>query len=157
MTSIEVPDGLHSCNKCGETKERRLFSKDSRRKSGLSRRCMDCKRAEYHAYAKTDVARLKNALRQRSRTAAGFTRKRGHRNKNQRDTLKVWASRQFANAIRNKTIVRPDNCSECKVKGKIHGHHYDYTKPLEVIWLCHKCHMKEHRKYPDTLRQEKPE
>jgi predicted Fe-S protein YdhL (DUF1289 family) len=36
----------------------------------------------------------------------------------------------------------------CEVCGaeKTHGHHDDYSKPLEVRWLCHKHHMELHRK-----------
>ena len=49
-------------------------------------------------------------------------------------------------AIRRGEIVRPTTCSRCKEEGYIEGHHYDYSKPLDVIWLCKKCHAKEHLK-----------
>lgn len=42
--------------------------------------------------------------------------------------------------------MRPSNCSKCgKPHPKVHGHHSDYSKPLDVIWLCPSCHMKLHR------------
>ena len=36
----------------------------------------------------------------------------------------------------------------CQVCGniKVDGHHPDYSKPLEVMWLCHSHHMELHRK-----------
>lgn len=36
----------------------------------------------------------------------------------------------------------------CEVCGeaKTHGHHDDYTKPLQVRWLCRKCHDAHHTK-----------
>ena len=27
---------------------------------------------------------------------------------------------------------------------QVHAHHPDYSKPLDVVWLCHKDHMREH-------------
>jgi len=48
-------------------------------------------------------------------------------------------------AIRKGEIVRPTICSRCKEEGYIEGHHFDYNKPLDVIWLCKKCHAKEHK------------
>ena len=52
--------------------------------------------------------------------------------------------------VRNGTIVKPDFCQECMAdtpKEKLHGHHDDYSKPFDVIWLCSWCHAKKHRKY----------
>jgi hypothetical protein len=44
-------------------------------------------------------------------------------------------------------VVRPDVCSICGGKGaRIEGHHVDYLKPLEVVWLCSECHGKERGK-----------
>ncbi len=37
-------------------------------------------------------------------------------------------------------------CEVCKQRmGE--AHHMDYDKPLEVSWLCRKCHAKSHAKY----------
>jgi hypothetical protein len=47
--------------------------------------------------------------------------------------------------IRIGMIKKPDCCSICKSKGEIQGHHPDYSKPLQVIWVCIKCHMKFHK------------
>jgi hypothetical protein len=43
-------------------------------------------------------------------------------------------------------IVRPLFCETCGGAGPVDGHHTDYSKPLEVRWLCRSCHMLEHRK-----------
>lgn len=50
-------------------------------------------------------------------------------------------------AIERGAIVRPTVCEKChKNKDKIEGHHFDYDKPLDVIWLCISCHRKLHMK-----------
>lgn len=50
-------------------------------------------------------------------------------------------------AIENGKLKRGCCCEDCKVTSdqeKIYGHHEDYNKPLEVIWLCQSCHMRRH-------------
>jgi hypothetical protein len=51
----------------------------------------------------------------------------------------------FTKALKVGQIVRPGECSYCGKKGKVNGHHEDYSKPLVVIWLCSSCHPGVHR------------
>lgn len=37
-------------------------------------------------------------------------------------------------------IQKPTECSVCKQTIKVEAHHTDYTKPLEVVWVCRPCH-----------------
>jgi ribosomal protein S27AE len=47
-----------------------------------------------------------------------------------------------ANAIKRGDLVRQP-CEGCG-DGKAHAHHEDYQKPLEVRWLCARCHQVHH-------------
>jgi hypothetical protein len=48
-------------------------------------------------------------------------------------------------AVKRGLINKPKKCSDCKEEKALQGHHPDYSKPLEVIWLCRKCHDSLHR------------
>ena len=41
--------------------------------------------------------------------------------------------------------VKRQPCRDCG-KPNAEGHHTDYNKPLDVIWLCRKCHIAEHKR-----------
>lgn len=52
-------------------------------------------------------------------------------------------------AVKTGRIVKPTNCSDCGVvvpKSRMDGHHEDYNKPYDVIWLCRACHARRHWK-----------
>jgi hypothetical protein len=80
-------------------------------------------------------------------------RERYYRDREKRNALsKQWAERnpekrraQIAvnNAVRDGRLTK----GACEVCGATdsHGHHDDYSKPLEVRWLCAKHHAEEHR------------
>ena len=60
-----------------------------------------------------------------------------------RNPVKVAAHTILAWAVRSGKVQRQP-CERCEAP-KAHGHHHDYSKPLDVTWLCAKCHGKEHR------------
>lgn len=48
------------------------------------------------------------------------------------------------NALRTGKIIRSDHCSVCNKICVPEGHHPDYSKPLEVVWVCKDCHTAIH-------------
>ena len=67
-----------------------------------------------------------------------------------KDPLKQIARNKVATAIENGTLNRYP-CSKC---GAINSeaHHEDYSKPLEVVWLCPKHHAERHVEINDAKR-----
>lgn len=73
--------------------------------------------------------------------------KRNSKKKYVPDRFKARARQILCEAIQKGKIVRPKKCSECGgSRSKLHGHHTDYSKPLNVVWLCSLCHGFIHRK-----------
>lgn len=63
----------------------------------------------------------------------------------------VRARRAVQAAVKRGLLVRPSECSWCAKPGGKHptgfpieAHHEDYTKPLDVVWLCSGCHWLRH-------------
>lgn len=60
------------------------------------------------------------------------------------------AQAKAGNAIRAGKLVR-QNCEQCGADNwlgqPVQAHHEDYTKPLEVRWMCRKCHLGLHARY----------
>lgn len=63
-----------------------------------------------------------------------------------RACAKRSATQELKYEIDQGNITRPENCSVCDKVCKVHGHHPDYDKPLDVVWLCPKCHKQEHKR-----------
>lgn len=62
-----------------------------------------------------------------------------------KNPLKKLAHDAVGYAIRTGKLERKP-CEKCG-NPKSQGHHEDYSKLLDVKWLCASCHKKEHRIY----------
>lgn len=66
-----------------------------------------------------------------------------------KNTLQQIARRCLNDALRYGHIVKPDVCQCCGnvvSRNQLQGHHGDYLKPLDVLWVCTTCHGKLHRR-----------
>jgi len=68
----------------------------------------------------------------------------------------VHAHNILNNAIKRGEAVRPDHCSipGCSNPDP-EGHHEDYSKPLDVVWLCVSCHKLLHLRQKEELDMSK--
>jgi len=53
-------------------------------------------------------------------------------------------------ARREKSLIPNSTCGLCGRPVNTIAHHPDYNKPLEVIWLCRRCHRRVHLNHPIT-------
>lgn len=119
------------CQRCKNTDVPLTIS--SRSKNGhISWMCRECLRKRVKAYQATPKGK---AIAYRA-IYASIERLR----------YKQDARQSLNKAIKRGEILKPSTCSQCLKKCSPHGHHTDYTKPLEVVWLCRQCHADEHRK-----------
>lgn len=55
-------------------------------------------------------------------------------------------------ALKSGKLVRPEHCSRCSKECRVHAHHSDYAKLLEVTWVCNSCHRIIHWEEKITKR-----
>ncbi|SRR6266478_6240699 len=69
------------------------------------------------------------------------------RNRSMGDGLK-YICKRCTNIRTEVRKGRPEFCSKCNARCKPEGHHEDYNKLREVVWLCRPCHLAISGKLP---------
>lgn len=68
----------------------------------------------------------------------------GQHGLSEEQSFKISVRHKAWRAVKKGDLVRPDSCECCGKKTKPEGHHPDYNKALEVLWLCKRCHSDIH-------------
>ncbi len=140
MTIIEQLVKTKKCGRCLKVKPLTEFHKT---KSHSENRSWDCKVCK-SVICKTDKYRERKRWRyynplDPNRPPVPKIRVRSAK------PVESRARDRFSNEMKKGCIKKPTKCSQCGDVAKLHGHHEDYTKPLEVIWLCIPCHRQKHK------------
>lgn len=148
---------MKTCSRCHESQPTTEFYSDRRATDGLNSHCKTCHLKATQAYKTADPARRKaqddswrasNPDRVRAARDNYDERNPGYRRRVIRDWRETHPERARAHnvlnrAVRSGRIMPSYECSTCGITGvTIEGHHPDYSKPLEVEWLCRQCHAK---------------
>ena len=57
---------------------------------------------------------------------------------------RVRARCRLAYALKKGKIKLPLKCEKCGKEGRVNAHHVNYSKALDIQWLCYSCHKLEH-------------
>lgn len=153
-----------TCFKCGETKQIELFYRHPQTADKHLNKCKACTDRDVRLYRETHREQVQqrklawydanqDRLRQRDRDEYRALTPEAKRERateirqkhRQRHPDRYRARLCVYRAVRSGKLVR----QPCEVCGKlpVEAHHEDYTKPLEVHWLCREHHG-ETRKIP---------
>lgn len=147
-----VLDGVNywKCGRCKVFRPESEFYQDGKTAAGIASQCKACHSEGNLRTRNRDNARERNAEHMRRARAADPEKFQARERvaaskKRQNHPDRVAARQALNNAVKRGDVVRPSACESCAAPGRVTGHHDDYSKPLQVRWLCHSCHGREHR------------
>lgn len=151
------------CRHCGLDKEPSAFYASSPRK------CKECVRKTVHENRERNIERIRAYDRERDQRQS---RKEARRNlawrykERKGSYIEKWVTknpekRAAHEAVRRAVrsgILKKLPCEHVDENGHVCGakaqaHHDDYSKPLDVIWLCPEHHGERHRWLNEMARQ----
>jgi len=135
------------CPVCMEILPESYFYKSKRTWNGITNECKKChSEVSLRTRDKVNARKLSREHMRRARinNPDKFRVREKLAARNKPKNAKTEARNILNQAIKSGKIIKPTNCSECGKIKRITAHHHDYSKPLEVKWLCYECHGKEH-------------
>jgi len=132
------------CFKCGEEKPLGEYYAHPQMRDGHLNKCKDCTKKDVRQHRLEnpervrayDAARSRLPHRKAAREAAFERFRKEHPEKNA-------AHIAVGNAVRDGRLKKLP-CAFCGTPEPVEAHHHDYSKPLDVTWLCKPCHRRFH-------------
>lgn len=113
--------------------------------------CGECHRCKQAAYMREWWRKLSPERKREYLNKRGPDPRRGKRPQAE-DPVKAKARTMVSNRIRRGQLERQP-CEVCAATEGVQAHHDDYSKPLDVRWLCRKHHGEVHRVYRDGTEE----
>jgi len=134
------------CFKCNKNLSLSEFYTHTAMKDGHLNKCKSCAKKDATAHRNANIEKYQAYDRARG-NRLGYAYTKAYRLK---FPNKSRAHDQVAWAIKTKAILTKQ-CVTCGSWDKLHAHHTDYLKPLEITWLCASCHSQWHRDHGEAL------
>lgn len=131
------------CFRCGKTKPLSDFYKHPQMGNGHLGKCKECNKQDVRDNYRLRRDQYRRYYAERETTQ----RRKEHRHRRQKLRRQKHPEKYKANylagdAIRDGRLIRQP-CEKCG-NPKTEAHHDDYSKPLDVRWLCFKHHREHH-------------
>ena len=146
-------DHMKLCKACNPPRYKPLsdFYVNKSSKDGHQSNCKECEKAKYRKYYAENPKRRKVYIQKWSEQNPDRLLQHSA-TKRKKDLIQIKARKILNNEIRSGRIQR----LPCEVCGdlKSQAHHHDYSKPLEVTFLCQLHHIEAHKKEITNLPEE---
>lgn len=131
------------CRRCGQNKDLEDFYEHPDCEDGRERTCKKCRIKKAQRYYFNNLDARKSYFWQYHQKNKDKVR-RWSKMKRLREPLKEKAHVTVNNALRDGRLTK----QLCEVCSSVlsEAHHSDYSKPLEIRWLCRKHHRELHKK-----------
>jgi hypothetical protein len=137
------------CFKCKETKPIDAFYKHPQMADGHLGKCKECAKRDVKAHYERIGGNAKYERERFQRPERKASVAKCMRAMRAREPIKFKAWGAVSYAVRTGKLIKQP-CKLCASTVRVQAHHHDYTKPLDVEWLCFKCH-REHA-HGQTIR-----
>lgn len=135
------------CRRCKVSHSLSKFYKHNHMADGHLNFCKECTKKRIADHRERNIEEVRAYDRERGklpRRVANTVKNTRKRRKALRHTGYQSAHSKVAQALASGKLQKPKKCSYCDGEGQIEAHHEDYSKPLEVTWLCSACHSMLH-------------
>ena len=132
------------CFKCGEDKPLTEFYRHAAMGDGHLNKCKDCTKKDVRAHRQDNAETVRAYDRKRAKSPKRKARAAAYGERYRSENPeKRKAHSTVGNAIRDGRLAKGP-CAFCGETEGVEGHHHDYSKPLDVTWLCPPCHRRFH-------------
>ena len=132
------------CFKCGETKPLGAFYRHAMMLDGHLNKCAECTKKDVRQHRLKHPEKHREYDRERARQPhRAAERARRHQEYAAANQEKRKAHLALGRAVRDGKIAKLP-CAFCGEAENLEAHHHDYSKPLDVTWLCRPCHRRFH-------------
>ena len=135
---------MKKCFKCHVEKPLSDFYKHKQMADGHLNKCKDCARTDVAVnYQNNRVQYAEYEKKRFARPERKEQRLETQRRRRANNPEKYRVHSRVHKAIRSGRLV-PQPCEVCKTTIRVQAHHDDYSKPLDVRWLCFQHHREHH-------------
>lgn len=133
---------MKTCFKCLQSKPLSEFYRHGMMKDGHLNKCKECTKADVSASYAANREQRQRSQNENKTDEQRLERRAAGRRHRAKYPEKTRARLMVKRAVKSGKIVR----QPCNVCGdpQAEAHHEDYSKPLEVVWLCFKHHREAH-------------
>lgn len=136
------------CFVCGVPKPLEDYYRHPETADGRLHLCKDCHRARMKVRRLTNPKVQEYDRARKHRPERVVLRKKLEDRWSKQHPLAVKAHRAVQYAVQTGRLMKTP-CALCGQTEHLHAHHRDYAKPLDVVWLCAKCHHRLHATFPE--------